>query len=99
MSSSLVNVRRLPVIDEYVEDGRSAVLVEGRALTLSEIATYVLSRIDEEWTAYDALVATVEEEVGAPPEGSTGEALEQLLRDLAGHHLVELDEVGSDAPA
>ncbi|QCX26752.1 hypothetical protein [Nocardioides jishulii] len=90
--TTTARVRRLPVIDEYVEDGRSAVLVEGHALTLSEIATYVLSCLGEEWSAYDALVATVEAEVGAPAEGSTSEALEQVLRDLAGHRLVELDD-------
>lgn len=96
-------VRRLPVVDEYVEDGRSAVLVSGRAFTLSELPTLVLGLMpaadaadrgaDEGWVDLAALAAQVEELVGPPEEGSVVAGLRGLLADLADHQLVELDPV------
>ncbi|MBE7323852.1 hypothetical protein IEQ44_04210 [Nocardioides sp. Y6] len=85
----ITRVRRLPVIDEYVEEGRSAVLVEGRALTLSEVPTLVLGLLDDSWRDLDDLAPQVEELVGAPEVGTLGEALEALMADLASHGLVE----------
>lgn len=94
MSAEVVGptkVRRLPVIDEYLEDGRSAVLLEGRALTLSEVPTLVLSLLKETWTDLDDLAPRVEEQVGAPPGSTVRDALDPLLADLAEHGLVEVD--------
>lgn len=83
-------VRRLPVVDEYVEGGRSAVLLDGRCLTLSELPTVVLGLLDEGWSGLDALAPRVEEQVGAPEAGTLRDALVALLVDLADHGLVEL---------
>lgn len=84
-------VRRLPVIDEYLEDGRSAVLLEGRALTLSEVPTVVLGLLGEEWADLDDLASRVEEQIGSPPDGTVRDALDPLLADLAEHGLVEVE--------
>ena len=84
-------VRRVPVIDEYVEDGRSAILLPGQVLTLSEVATAVLALMGLEWSSVADLVVAVETEIGAPDGISTHEALGSVLDDLAGHGLVELE--------
>lgn len=84
-------VRRLPVIDEYLEDGRSAVLLEGRALTLSELPTLVLGLLGEAWRDLDEVAERIEELVGAPEDGTVAEALDRLLDDLASHGLVEVE--------
>ncbi|WP_110239367.1 PqqD family peptide modification chaperone [Nocardioides gilvus] len=86
-----MKVRRLPVIDEYVEDGRSAVLVKGRVFALSEVGTAVLALLDEEWTAVPQLEADLEEAIGAPEDGSLSEALAPFLDELVSHGLVERD--------
>lgn len=88
---TVARVRRVPVVDEYVEDGRSAVLLDGRALTLSELPTLVLALLGDGWTELAALVPRVEELVGSPEGGTVTEALTALLTDLAEHGLVELD--------
>lgn len=84
-------VRRVPVIDEYVEDGRSAVLLAGRALTLSEVPTLVLGLLDGGWTEVDGLAERVASLVGAPENGTVRDALAGLLADLADHGVVEVE--------
>lgn len=86
----VTRVRRVPVVDEYVENGRSAVLLDGRALTLSELPTLVLGMLGEGWTELAGLASRVEELVGRPEGGTVTEALTELLADLAEHGLVEL---------
>lgn len=84
-----MKVRRLPVIDEYVEDGRSAVLVQGRVFALSEVGTSVLALLDESWTPVSQLESDLEQAIGSPEEGSLSEALEPFLDELASHGLIE----------
>lgn len=86
-----MNVRRLPVLDEYVEDGRSAVLLEGRVFALSEIGTSVLALLDESWTPVPQLESDLEQAIGAPEEGSLSEALAPFLDELVSHGLIERD--------
>lgn len=86
-----MKVRRLPVIDEYVEDGRSAVLVQGKVFALSEIGTSVLALLGEEWITLEQLESGLEETIGAPEEGSLSEALAPFLDELASHQLIERD--------
>ena len=82
-------VRRLPVLDEYVEDGHSAVLLQGQVLALSAIATAVLALLSEEWSSTVELLERVEVEIGAPEDGETAGALDAVLNELVGHALVE----------
>lgn len=96
---STVKVRRLPVIDEYVEDGRSAVLVQGKVFALSEVGTSVLALLGEEWTTVEQLEAGLEETVGVPEEGSLSEALAPFLDELVSHRLIERSEDGESDPA
>lgn len=86
-----MKVRRLPVIDEYVEDGRSAVLVEGQVFALSEVGTSVLALLGEEWTEVPHLEAALEEAVGVPEEGTLSAALAPFLDELVSHRLIERD--------
>lgn len=88
-SHEQTRVRRLPVLDEYVEDGRSAVLLPGQVLTLSEIATAVLALLGDEWSSFSDLVVAVESEIGAPDGGGTAEALSGVLDELVTRTLVE----------
>lgn len=84
-----MKVRRLPVIDEYVEDGRSAVLVQGKVFALSEVGTSVLELLGDEWTTVEQLEAGLEETVGVPEEGSLSAALAPFLDELVSHRLIE----------
>lgn len=94
MTNVAGEVRRLVVVDEYVEDGRSAVLLDGRALTLSELPTLVLGLVGDGWRDLDELARDVEEHAGAPEGATVREALEGLLVDLSEHGLVEVRRTG-----
>lgn len=84
-----MKVRRLPVIDEYVEDGRSAVLVQGQVFALSEVGTSVMALLGDEWTEVTQLEADLEATIGAPEESSLSEALAPFLDELVSHQLLE----------
>jgi hypothetical protein len=88
-----MRARRLPVLDEYVEDGESAVFVDGRVLALSPIATAILSALDEmSWRSSTDVGERLEQEFGTPPDGSsTEDATQAGLVELAGWRLVEID--------
>jgi len=89
-----MRVRRVEVVDAYVEDGRAAIYsVRGMVVLLSELATTAWSVLGEDaWTTSehvtDALVATY----GDPGDGEAGRLTEDALRTLAEMSLVEIDE-------
>ena len=76
--------------DRFEIDGRDVRRLSRRAWRRMR-GTAVSLVLQDALQSLDPL-RTVEAEVGAPAEGSTSEALEQVLRDLAGHRLVELDD-------
>lgn len=84
-----VRVRRLPVVDEYVEDGESAVFVRESVVTLSHLPTALLAVVGEEWTG----LADLEEELltrfGPPEEGSAAEAVRAVVATLVDHGILE----------
>ena len=89
-----MRVRRVEVVDAYVEDGRAAVYsIRGMVILLSELATTAWSVIGEDtWTTSaevtDALVAAY----GDPGDGEAGQLTEDALRSLAEMSLVEIEE-------
>lgn len=87
-----MRARRLPVLDEYVEDGESATFVDGQVIALSELPTLVLASLGEEWRPVGELEPVLLDAFGAPAEGSVDAALLEVLQTLATHGLVELED-------
>lgn len=90
-ATASTRVRRLPVVDEYVEGGESAVFVGETVVTLSHVPTAMLAVLGEEWTEVAALEAALVERFGAPDGGSVAEAVEAVVRTLVSHDLLEVD--------
>lgn len=97
-----MRVRRMEVVDAYVEDGRAAVYsVRGMVILLSELATTAWTVIGEHgWVSTEDVTAALIAEFGSPGEGDAGLLTEDALRHLADLSLVELDdtEVGDSEP-
>lgn len=89
-----MRARRLPVVDEYVEDGRAAVYSEdGVVLVLSDLASCAWSVLTGEWTPASRVAEELVAVFGPPDDGQDPlEGTEAALRTLAEHSLVELDE-------
>lgn len=85
--------RRLPVVDEYAEDGRVAVYAgNGDVVALSELASCAWAALGDEWTPMADLTAALVAEFGEPEGIDAGTATEATLRTLADHGLAELDD-------
>jgi hypothetical protein len=85
--------RRLPVVDEYVEDGRAAVYAgNGDVVALSELATGAWAALTDDWTPVADLAAVLVAEFGEPEGIDALTATEATLRTLADHGLAELDD-------
>jgi hypothetical protein len=88
-----MRARRLPIVDEYAEDGRVAVFTEqGMVVVLSELATVAWSVLGDMWTGADDLADALVAEFGRPTDDTALALTEQTLRRLAQHALVELDD-------
>ena len=85
-------VRRLPVLDEYVDGAVSAVFVGNEVLALSELATLVLSVVGDDEVTVDELQARLVEEVGEPQEGTVRSALDPILDALVERSLLSVDD-------
>jgi hypothetical protein len=85
-----VKVRRVPLVDEYVEDGESAVLVGDRVLVLSPLATTVLSLLGEEWTEVSWVAERLAMDFGAPVRDDTERATIRALWHLSEQGLLVL---------
>jgi hypothetical protein len=91
-----MRARRLPIVDEYVENGRAAVYSGTDVVVLlSELATVAWSVLTDDWTSAETLADELVAAFGEPEGKSHARALtESALRTLSGHGLVELDEDG-----
>jgi hypothetical protein len=88
-----MRVRRVDVVDAYVEDGRAAVYSTGGIVVLlSELATTAWSVIGEDWVGVADVTAALIAEFGDPREGDADRLTEAALRSLADMSLVELDD-------
>jgi hypothetical protein len=89
-----MRVRRVEVVDVYVEDGRAAIYsVRGMVVLLSELATTAWSVIGEGgWVSSADVTAALVAEYGDP--GDADRLTEDALRSLAEMSLVELEDSG-----
>ena len=87
-----MKVRRLPVQDEVVDGLESAVLVDGRVLVLSPVATKILSIIGDQSVDFSRIVDGLVTAFGMPG-GNVGivEATEDALHHLRCEGLVNSD--------
>ena len=86
-----MRARRLSVLDEYVEDGEAAVLVQDRVVVLSQLATFALALVSEGWTEVEDVARGLVDAFGTPPGDDTGlESTRAALETLASQELVEL---------
>jgi hypothetical protein len=84
-------VRRLPVQDEVVDGEESVVLVDGRVLVLSPVATTILSLIGQDCVSLSRIVEGLVTAFG-DPDGNVGivAMTESALHDLCCEGLVNL---------
>lgn len=89
-----MRARRLPVLDEYVENGESAVFVDGIVLALSPVATTILAALDEvSWRDSQDVADLLTYAFGPPPDGaSAADATRSGLLELADLRLVEIHD-------
>jgi hypothetical protein len=88
-----MRVRRLEVVDEYVEDGRAAIYTTpGMVVLLSELATSAWSILGEDWVPTTEIATHLVAEFGDPGDGAADRLTEEALQSLAAMSLVELDE-------
>ena len=91
-----MRVRRLPVVDEYVEDGEAAVFVDGNVVVLSPLATYLLGLVAYDWTELMALAEALVDAFGDPPTGqSAAEATSNALRTMEAQGIVAIADPGN----
>ena len=77
----MVKVRGREFLDQYVEDGESAVLVDDKVFVLSSLATTILESADD-WTSVPDVAAQLESVYGAPPEGDLMDATTTAVETL-----------------
>jgi hypothetical protein len=91
-----MTVTRVPVVDEYSEDGETVVLLDdGRVIALTAVPSAVLSLVDGGATEHERLTAELVALFGEPPGGSSPEAAVHAVLD----HLSELGLLVVTTPA
>jgi hypothetical protein len=87
----VTRARRLPIVDEYAEDGRVAVYAgNGDVVALSELASSAWELLTDEWTQVADVAAALVAEYGEPEGVDAAAATEATLSVLAEHGLAEL---------
>ena len=90
-----MKVRRVQWLDEYVEGGESAVLVDDQVFVLSEVGATILEAIGSELVELEHVAEVLGERFGAPPDGTDlFDATAAALRELAEQGLVEMPYLG-----
>ena len=85
-----MKTRRLPFLDEYVEDGESAVLIDERVMVLSPLATTILAAADGGWVDVEEVAEALLAAFGPPPDGADLlSTTESAVLELAAQGLVE----------
>jgi hypothetical protein len=85
-----VRVRRRPVLDEYVEQGESAVLLATHVVTLSPVATEICEFVGTRVVDVDAVAHHLVDVFGLPEDASPLATTTTMLEDLAASGVVEL---------
>jgi hypothetical protein len=90
-----MKVRRVPWLDEYVEGGESAVLVDDQVFVLSQLGTTILAAVGDSVVEVDEVAAVLGQTYGAPPDGTDlVDATVDALRELAALGLIEMPCAG-----
>jgi hypothetical protein len=91
-----MRVRRVPVVDEYVDGEEAAVFVDDNVVVLSPLATYLLGLVADDWTELTTLAEALVGAFGHPPTGeSAAEATADALRTLEAQGIVAIADPGS----
>ena len=85
-----MRVRRLPFIDEYVEDGEAAVMIESHVVVLSAMATEICLFLGAESPYVREVASHLVDCFGEPPVLDAETMTLRLLDELAAQKLVEL---------
>jgi hypothetical protein len=87
-----MRVRRLDVVDEYIEDGRAAIYTtDSMVVLLSGLATSAWQVLGPDWTPVSDVTEVLVREHGDPGDGRAHDLTTEALRSLAELSLVELD--------
>ncbi len=89
-----MRARRLPVVDEYVEDGRYALHLGATVIALSELGSAVLEEIGPAWTELDAVTDALVARFGAPVDRDASSVTREAVEDLRTQGVLEVDEDG-----
>jgi hypothetical protein len=87
-----MRLRRGEIVDWYVENGESAVLVEDHVLVLSRLATRLLEDVGSDWVSIDVVVGRLVDHFGEPPSGGADTLALETIDVLAEWGLVVLDQ-------
>ena len=87
-----MRVRRLPVVDEYVEDGRRALHLGSTVIALSELGSAVLEAIGPAWTDLEDVTAALVARFGAPPDRDATSVTREAVEDLRAQRVLEVEE-------
>lgn len=95
-----MRARRVPVRDEFTEDGEAAVFVDDKVMVLSPLATHLLGLVGYDWTELPTLAGGLVDAFGEPPAGqSAAEATSNALRTMAAQGIVTIaDPVTESVP-
>lgn len=86
-----MKAKRRPFHDEYVENGESAVFIDGRILVLSEIGTSILAMVRDDWVDASTVADGLLEAYGPPGDGVDIEAATgAAMQNLAAEGLLEI---------
>ncbi len=89
----MVKVRRRPYLDEYVEGGESAVLIDDQVFVLSPLATTILAVIGDGSVPVGEVADVLAETYGEPPDGTDLlAATTAAVESLAELGLVEMSQ-------
>ena len=85
-----MRVRRLAFVDEYVEDGQAAVMIETHVVVLSAMATEIWLFLAAECRDVRDVASHLVDCFGEPPQLDAETMTIRLLDELATQNLVQL---------
>ena len=93
-----MRVRRLPVVDEYVEDGRRALHLGSTVIALSELGSAVLEEIGPDWTDLDDVTEALVSRFGAPEDRDPADVTREAVEDLRAQGVLEVERDAEEQP-
>ena len=87
-----MRVRRLPVVDEYAEDGRRALHLGATVIALSELGSAVVEEVGPVWTDLEAVTDALVARFGPPPDRDAASVTREAVDDLRAQGVLEVQE-------